>query len=110
MRRRYLAHAILHNGQVCRTSVAGIDACGGVSVEKFDGETPGTIFVSGIVCVCRADRLTEFDRKTLARIVQTSNLVESAIRRAKEYMSDKGLYMNSCTTESAPLLLPLDRK
>lgn len=109
MRQKYLAHAILHNEQVWRTAVIGLNTDGNVSIEKFDVETPGTIFVSGIVCVCAAERLTEPHRKTLECIVQSTGFIETAIRLVKEYMSVNGLYMNNGVVGSTPLLLPLKR-
>ena len=109
MQQKYLSHAVLHNGQVWRSHVVWIDAEGNVHLERFDGEIPGTIFISGIVCVCAANRVTDSHRKSLLRIVVNADLTEVAIRRTREYMLTNGLYLNS-VPDSDAVLIPLKRK
>lgn len=109
MQPRYLAHAVLHNGEVWRTSSVTITANGTVSIERFNGETPSTIFVSGIVCVCAEHRMNDMHRRALTRIVASARLIETAIRYARKYMDDNNLFLNSSECETTPLLLPLKR-
>ncbi len=109
MNPRYLAHAVLHNNEVWRTSSVTILADNTVSIERFNGETPATIFISGIVCVCAQHRMNDTHRRALTRIVSSARLVETAIRYARKYMTDNNLFVGNPESGATPLLLPLKR-
>ena len=109
MHQRYLAHAIVHNNQVWRTSSVTITGDDAVSIERFSGETPATIFISGIVCVCAEHRMNDTHRRALSRIVASARLVETAIRYARKYMQENNLFLNSSDFDAKPLLLLLKR-
>ena len=112
MQPKYLAHAVLHNEKIWRTSIISLDADNDVSIDRFIQEVPGTVFVSGIICVCNSERLTEAHRKQLAHIVTSARLIETAIRKANKYMSANSLYMQQAENQqsSSPVILPLSRK
>ncbi|MCM1022263.1 MAG: hypothetical protein NC343_08160 [Muribaculum sp.] len=108
MSTRYLSNAVVHNGELYRNSIVSINAKDEVCIERFIEETPETIFISGIVCVCNSQRVTDNHRKALNHIVESSHLMETAIRKVREYMTIHSLYMN-LSPDSTPMLLPLKR-
>lgn len=110
---QYLALGVLHRGQLYRNSIVSVDG-GSVMIRPFDGEVPQTVFVSGIVAVCAAGRLTDAHRRALTLRVQDAPLLDRAIMRADRYLSANSLYMPDSSSApdagDTPILLLLPRR
>ena len=108
---KYLALGVLHNGTLYRNSLVWLDG-ERVVIKPFDGEVPQTVFVSGLVAVCSASRLTDAHRRTLALRVQDAPLLERAILKVDRYLQSNSLYLDTENTERTdnPVLLLLPRK
>lgn len=102
---RYLSHAVLHQGRVCRHSVVELCGDGRVAIRPFAGEEPQTVFVGGIVAVCDATRMTAAHSSALAALVVGSCGLERAVAAANGYLAANGLYLREAAAE--PCLLPL---
>lgn len=105
---QYLAHGVLHRGQLYRNSLVSLDG-NEVVIRPFDGEGPRTIFVPGLVAVCSERRLTPGHRRALSFRVQDAQLLERAIIKASRYLTSNSLYLTDDPADT-PILLLLPRK
>lgn len=103
---RYLAHAVMHRGKIYRQSVVSLDG-GVLTIAPFDRELHSTAFVSGIIVVAAAGRVTPSARSRLEAIVRREELLEVAIRKASRYLDTGGLYVEGDGDE--PVLLIIER-
>lgn len=103
---RYLAHAVMHRGKTYRQSVVSLND-GVLTIAPFDRELHSTVFVSGIIVVVVADRVTPSVRSRMEAIVRREELLEVAIRKASRYLASSGLYVDSDDDE--PSLLIIER-
>lgn len=107
---QYLALGVLHRGQLYRNSIVYLDE-GQVVIRPFDREVPQTVFVSGLVAVCAAERLTDAHRRALSLRVQDAPLLDRAILRTDRYLTSNSLYLSTPASPfETPVLLLLPRK
>lgn len=102
---RYLAHAVLHAGQVYRHAVVEL-ADGRLTIDRFEREIHSTAFVSGFIIVAAAGKVKANQRRALTAIVRRDDLIEMALKRVMRYASAHSIYAGPADT---PELLILSR-
>lgn len=99
----YFSQAILHRGAVYRNSVLSIaDGC--VSVMPLENETAFTVYVSGCIAVCRAEKigcgvLSEMNAIVGNRgIGEVLGVIDSYLRENSLYFDEKKQQGNQSIT------------
>ncbi len=103
---RYLAHAVIHRGNIYRQSIVELDN-GVLSIQRFDREVHSTVFISGIVIVVAENKLTLSDRQQLDCIFKKEMLLEGGIRRVMRYLERRDIFADDICDK--PYLLIIER-
>lgn len=113
-KKQYLASGVLHCGKLYRNAIVAIDG-DKVTLRPFVGEEAGTVFVSGIIVVCRHAMLTERHIATLTAMVKNASTFDAAADAVVDYVATNNLCLTSAHDSAyehteAPELLILSRK
>lgn len=102
---RYLAHAVIHDGQVFRHSIVSIDN-GILTIRKFEREEHSTIFVPGIIIVAAEEKITRSGRRQLSALFRKEQLIESGIKKVMRYLLQHDIFARD--KSDTPILLPIE--
>jgi hypothetical protein len=91
-KKQYLANGVLHCGRLYRNAIVAIDG-DEVTLRPFAGEEAGTVFVSGIIVVCRRTMLTTEHVATLTEMVKSAPTFAAAAIAAADYVAASNLYL-----------------